>query len=323
MWFEIAIISYLINACVHVADKFLLSKKMHSSIVYAFYVGIWSVFNAVLLIFSPWIPPDLPTLFLDLSAGILFLATLVFWYKALHQSEATIVVPLVGSLTPIFSLVLGTLFLGETISERQFIIFFILIVGGVLVSIKEPHFSWWKKIWIKIRIHLNPFLGKLSAQYNPDRRIFINSTISAFAFAAYYVLMKYIYLHQPFIGSFVWSRLGTFIGVMMVFLVPAWRDKIMEQEKGGAKIKNIFFFLGVRLAAALAFIMINYAVSLGNVAFVNSLQGVQYLFLFLLVLLLSARFPKIMKEEIGKGVLLQKLIGVGLVSLGLYLLLLK
>ena len=47
---------------------------------------------------------------------------------------------------------------------------------------------------------------------------------------------------------------------------------------------------------------------------------IQYLFLFVIVLIISARFPKILKENLGGGILVQKIIGTLLVSLGLYML---
>ena len=122
MWLSVAILSYFISAGVYTADKFLLSKKFHSSITYAFFVGIWSIFNFVILIIDPWVP-GLRELGLDLLAGFLFLITLIFWYKALHQSEATRVVPIVGALIPIFSLLLSFIFLGEALTERQFLAF--------------------------------------------------------------------------------------------------------------------------------------------------------------------------------------------------------
>src|SRR3989338_9586066 len=112
MWLFITVGAYFINAGVYVADKFLLSKRVHSSIAYAFYVGIWSIFNVSLLIFWPWLP-NLRELVLDLLAGFLFLVTLVFWYKALHQSEASRVVPIVGALVPVFSFILSFVFLNE------------------------------------------------------------------------------------------------------------------------------------------------------------------------------------------------------------------
>jgi len=319
MWLFVAVSSYFINAGVYVADKFLLSKKIHSSVTYAFYVGIWSVFNFVLLAFAPWVP-SLRELSVDILAGLLFLVTLIFWYKALHQSEATRVVPIVGALTPIFSFVLSYVFLGDKLSERQFLAFLILIYGGILVSVKRTRFYVLKEAWESVKNIFGDVLGGIHAQYRPTRRLIINSATSALFFAAYYVLIKYIYSHQPFIGGFVWSRLGTFLGVLLILLVPDWRRRIMERRQEAKRPKNLSFFLLVRISAAAAFIMLNWAVSLGNVAMINALQGTQYVFLFLLILFLSTKYPKIIKEEMGGGVLLQKIIGIMLISTGLYML---
>lgn len=319
MWLFVAIGSYFINAGVYVADKFLLSKKIHSSITYAFYVGIWSVFNAFLLFFDPWLP-SWPELLIDLLAGLLFLVTLVFWYKALHQSEATRVVPIVGALTPVFSFILAYIFLGESLSERQFLAFFVLIIGGVLISVKRTRFYVIKEVMESFRKKFGAILGPIHARYRPAERLILNSVVSAFFFASYYVLIKHIYSAQPFIGAFVWSRFGSFIGVLAILLVPDWRRMIIMHQRGAKSPKNLGFFLGVRLAAAAAFIMLNWAISLGNVALINSLQGVQYVFLILIVFFLSTRYPKYLKEELGGGVLIQKTLGVALISLGLYML---
>ncbi len=319
MWLAVALSSYFISAGIHVADKFLLSKKFHSSIVYAFYVGIWSVFNAVLLVLAPWMP-GIKELLLDLVAGILFLITLIFWYKALHQSEATRVIPIVGALTPIFSLLLSVVFLGEHLSEKQILAFFILIFGGILISVKQTKLHLIDKVIARARYFLGILFGEPHARHRPVRRMIINSLISAALFACFYVLMKYIYSTQPFIGGFVWSRLGTFIGTIFILLIPRWRDLIKKSQRKNKTPENFIFFLSVRLLASVAFILFNLAISLGNVSLVNALQGTQYLFLIFLVILLSAKFPKILKEELGRGVLLQKFIGVMLVSLGLYVL---
>ncbi len=319
MWLLASISAYFINAGVYVADKFLLTKKIHSSIAYAFYVGIWSVFNIVLLFFSPWLP-NMNELVIDLLAGFLFLVTLVFWYKALHQSEATRVVPIVGALVPIFSFILSFAFLGETLTKQQFMGFFVLIGGGVLISIKQTKLHIYQKVMDRIMGIYGDILGEIHARYRPTSRLIIHSVVSAVFFAAYYVLMKYIYLNQPFIGSFVFSRLGSFIGVLLMLFVPDWRYVIIEQQRGTKTPKNLFFFLVIRLMAAAAFIMLNWSISLGNVALINSLQGIQYLFLFVIVLIISARFPSILKENLGGGILVQKIIGTLLVSLGLYML---
>ena len=322
MWILIAILSYFINAGVYVADKFLLSKKIHSSISYAFFVGIWSIFNFVILPLDFWIP-NLREFSLDILGGFLFLITLVVWYKALHQSEATRVVPVVGALTPIFSFALSYIFFGEIFTERQFLAFTILVIGGVLISVKHTKIYIVQEVAEKFKTIFGDFLGAVHAHYRPTRRLIINSLASALLFASYYVLMKYIYSQQPFIGGFVWSRLGTFIGVLLMLFVTDWRRKIFVQQKGQKSPKNMSFFLAVRLSAALAFILLNWAISLGNVAMINALQGIQFSFLLVLVLILSKKFPKVLDEEMGRGVMFQKTIGVILVSLGLYMLVIK
>lgn len=314
-WLFITIASYFLNAGVYVADKFLLSKKFHSSITYAFYVGVWSILNFVILIFVPYVP-SLKWLLIDILAGGVFLLTIIFWYKALHQSEATRVVPMVGVLTPIFTLLLSVLFLGENLSQQHFISFSVLMIGGALISVKQTKVYIFSSLVNRTR----DVLGKVHVRYLPMQRLIINSTVSAFCFSAYYVLIKYIYSNEPFLGSFVWSRLGTFIGVLLILIVPSWRQSIADHQKNAENKTNVYFFLGVRIVAAAAFIMLNWAISLGNVAMVNVLQGAQYLFLIIFVLILSAKFPSIYKEELGRGVILQKIAGVVFVSWGLYIL---
>jgi drug/metabolite transporter (DMT)-like permease len=232
------------------------------------------------------------------------------------------VVPVVGALVPVFSFIFGYIFLNESLSERQFLAFIILVVGGILISVKHTRFYYLNEVMDKFRNIFGNVLGGIRAEYNPTRRLLFNSAASALLFAGYYVLIKYVYTYtgQPFIGSFVWSRLGTFIGVIFILFVPYWRQLIIKHQEHARKPGNYIFFLAIRLLAALAFIMLNWAISLGNVALINSLQGVQYLFLILLVVFLSARFPKILREELGGGVMMQKLIGTVLICVGLYML---
>lgn len=325
MYLFAAIISYLLNAGVYVADKFLLSKQVHSSIVYTFYVGIWSVGNFALLLIAPFVPTPFQFA-LDILAGLLFLGTLIFWYKALHQSEATRVVPIVGALTPIFSFIFSYIFLGATLSLREAVAFIVLIAGGVLISVKRTRIYFFTETLERIKNIWGDVLGTFSVELRPARRLLINSAVSAACFAAYYVFIKYIYSHtgQPFIGAFVWSRLGSFIGVLCLLLVPSWRKLIAESRSSQHRTPlQLTFFLGIRLAAAAAFIMLNWAVSLSdNVSLINALQGIQYVFLLLIVALLVHKYPRIMSEEVGRDVMMQKIIGAVLVGMGLYLLVL-
>ena len=69
--------------------------------------------------------------------------------------------------------------------------------------------------------------------------------------------------------------------------------------------------------SALAFISLNNAIFLGSVSLVNALQGVQYVFLLMIALVLSKQFPQIIKEQISQGAVLQKIMAILLIALGL------
>lgn len=81
MWLLITILANFFNGGVYLADKYFFIKKVHSSISYAFYVGIWSAGNCLLFIFNRHVP-TWDWLFLDLVSGLLFMAALYFWYKS-------------------------------------------------------------------------------------------------------------------------------------------------------------------------------------------------------------------------------------------------
>ena len=79
-------------------------------------------------------------------------------------------------------------------------------------------------------------------------------------------------------------------------------------------------FVANKALAAGAFILLNYAISLGSVTVVNALQGTQYVWLLLLAAAVSAGWPKLFREELSRVAVWQKVAGVVLVSLGVALL---
>ena len=75
--------------------------------------------------------------------------------------------------------------------------------------------------------------------------------------------------------------------------------------------------------AVVASVLLSVAVFLAPIAaipLINALQGVQYVFLLLLVTLLSFFAPRIIKETVSKRILWQKAISVFLIIIGLALL---
>jgi len=62
----------------------------------------------------------------------------------------------------------------------------------------------------------------------------------------------------------------------------------------------------------------NYAVAIGSVSLVTSLQGLQYVFLLVLTLFGTLLFPRVIKENISWRILSRKVIAIIFIVIGLY-----
>ena len=94
-------------------------------------------------------------------------------------------------------------------------------------------------------------------------------------------------------------------------------------KKGIFKKKIAFTFLFTKMTGASGSILQNGAIFVAPailIPIINALSGVQYVFLIILATLFFFKFPKILKEEISRRVLLQKTLAVWLIVTGLALL---
>lgn len=69
--------------------------------------------------------------------------------------------------------------------------------------------------------------------------------------------------------------------------------------------------------SGIAFALLNYAIAIGSVTLVNAMQGLQYVFLLIMVAILSYKYPNILTEAVSRKSLTQKIIAVTLIGLGL------
>ncbi|MBT4349280.1 DMT family transporter [bacterium] len=304
-WLIIAIAAYLILAVVNLADKFLLEKVVPSAKAYTFLVG---VLGLAVIVIAPWFLswPGWYLLFGNLAIGALFPVALLLLYHALKIGDVSKIIPLIGGAVPIFTLILAMLFLGERFLSMQWVAIFYLLLGTVMLAYLPTGHNLWStvKSWFGLT--------------GPKNKQAVMIAIGAgFVFAAFFVGTKFLYLHQPFLSSFIWIRIGTFL-ISLTLLIP--KDLRKEIFKGlkNIKGKNSALFFSNQGIAAIGFLLQNYAIFLGSVAIVNALQGVQFAFLLVLGGLISVFFPKLLKENVSKMVIIQKILAIVLISLGLY-----
>jgi len=301
-WLLIAIIAHFLTAIVFILDKFIVSKTAIRPVIYSFYIGILGGLSILLFPFGFNLIP-LGQIIISFIAGILFIFATLYFYRAIKISDVSKIIPIIGGAVAIFTLILTYLFLDERLTSNQFIAFFLLVFGGIII------------LWPK----RNKLKDKNVKALSPKKMLF--ALLSALFFAGSYVLTKLIFIEHTFINGFIWIRLGSVLGACLLLILPRNRRIIFNISKK-IKTKTIALPVFSKSLSAFAFFLLNYAIFLGNVALINALQGIQYFFLLIMAFFLSAKFPQIIKEEINKGVIFKRVIGILFVCLGLIFLVL-
>lgn len=306
LWVLLAVVAHVGNALVFVVDKSLLGGKSRVSdpLRYTFYSAVLAGAGVVLLVFD-YVPLTMFVVSWSALAGGLYIIALWFFFTALKKGEPSRVVPIAGSAVPAFTLVLAVIFLGEVLSTRSLLAVFLLIIGGLFLSVR----------FLKAR--------GLSAS------VVVGAVVSGLLFAGYYAVMKYIYANtDAFLAIFAYSRVVQAVLAVVVLSPVLWLERqafLLEntrrppqRARGSVVVSAVF--VGNKILAAGAFILLHYAISLGSVTVVNALQGTQYVILLLLATVVSVWWPRLFREEVSRVAVWQKISGIGLVSLGVALL---
>ncbi len=297
VWITVALFGYFFNAVAAIFDKYLLADRIKAPAVYAFYVSLFSLFVIIFIPFGFGFFGLRPTVVAFFS-GVIFLYALIALYTAIKRHEISRVSPLVGTVTSLTAFIV-VIFSGSLQSLPVFLALTLLIGGGLLISFDLP-------------------LRK--GEHIP----FFPLAVAGIGMGVSLLLLKQGYEGSNFISGLIWSRLGMFSGGLSLLLIPVFRHQILGQAKETpmepkrATSTGIYFVLSKTCAGAGAF-LIAYAVSLGSVSFVQALSGMQYVFLLMLALPLSLRFPQIFGERLFFWDWFQKIIAIILIGLGLWL----
>jgi len=298
LWLTITISAYFILAIVFLVDKYLLVSAIPNPKVYAFYIGFLGIAVLLLIPFIEFYIPGPRQILLAFISGATFVYGILWFFKGLKLFDASRMVPAVGGILPIFTFLLIFLFSGgrETFNFWEIVSFLLLICGSILITYERS-----KKISLKS---------------------FNISVIAAFFFALSFVFSKYVYMQHPFLMGLVWIRIGGVLTAFALLFSRELRREIFKKETGLQK-KTVAIFLSSQAAGGGANILQNWAVALAPliyVAFINALQGIQYVFLLFFTIFLSLKFPQTLKEEISKEIIFQKIIAILLIGGGLSLL---
>ncbi len=292
-WLIFAIFAYFLWAIVGIFDGLIIKKYVKKPVVYLFIGTFLTGFLPLLIIpFTGLSVTSSSQLIVALLAGMIFVYGLLPYFKALTFEEISRVMPL-WHLSPVFVLLLSTIFLDESLTTPQYFGFSLLVIGGFMISFKKTGklFKLSKAFWLML--------------------------LATFLIAVYYIMTKYVFLNQDFINNFLMVRIGTLCGALSLLLMKDYRREFMFAF---FKLKNNVksLILGDRMLDLVALALVSMAVMTGPVSIISSLEGVQSLFTLFIVIFISIKFPKTLKEEIGGKTLVYKLLAIILMVAGIY-----
>jgi len=296
LWLLIAVSAYFLFALAALGDKVLLTGPLQNPRVYAVFVGVGGLLPIIATPVLGFPVPSVEALFLALASGFFYIAALLPFYAGIRRYEVSRIVPATGGLVPLIMFVLGLFILpdGITIPGVVLLAFALLIIGSIFLSLRHgERFS----------------LGSLGYSFS-----------ASLLFGISFLLLKYAYLLQPFWSGFLWTQIGAGIAGILLLTSDTVRAEVRERlrRKPGSGRTALLFF-GTQASAAIAGILQHVALFLvpaAYFAFVNALQGTQYLFLLLMAAVLSARYPNIFREENTGRALRNKIIGTLLIIVG-------
>lgn len=297
LWFLITILSYFFFAFVAIVDKYILKVFIPHPKIYAFYFGAFGIF-ALFLTPLGFSVPEIQKILLALFSGAIAVPAVLSLYTALRNYEASRVIPASGSLTALFLFVFSFILSGrEFLGAGEISAFGFLLFGGILFI---------------------PFPGKglIAGKF---LQLVI---ISAFLFSLSLAAAKFVYLGQPFWSGLIWIKIGGVLAAIPLLFSKEVGEELFK-KRATFKLKLAKLYLFNQVLATVGGLLQSYAlalVPLTLLAFVSALQSTQYVFLLLLAIFLSLRFPRILKEDVSRKVIFRKIVAIFFIGAGLILL---
>lgn len=307
-WIVFAVIAQFLNAFVAVLDKRIVSdeKMLPQPFVYAFYTcliaGAWIVVYLFSLLpisnlgisipsFANVHVPTLEIVALAYLAAYTFFMALVSMFMSLQKNDASDVVPVIGATSAIASFALGYFFIGGAMSGNFGLGVFVLAFGTFLVS-----------------------------RYTFDTKTAFLALHAGVYFAFHYVVIKGLFLVTNFDDAFFWSRIAFMFFALSLLMIPSNFDRIKRQTKSSSKKAGVLIFLN-KLLAGISTILILKATDLGDVAVVQALGGLQYIFILVLGVLFTFIPNLPIKGEVyHKESILKKSLFVAVIAFGFLIL---
>ena len=298
MWLLYAFSGPLLWAISTHIDKFLVDQYFRNSdtavlMVFTAFLGVFAL--PVIWLFEPKVLalPWLATGVMTVS-GILYMAAMLFYLRAIQSEEASVVAPLFQANT-LFTFALGLILLHEMPRWPQILGAATIVMGAVGLSLDRE-------------LHLGKF----------KPRLILLMCAATFVLALSSVVFKIFAIHDEFWSTTFWTFVGEGLFGVAILAMPRYRKQFVHLFRrnpgpvmgvnAANELINLGGGLGVRFASLLA-----------PVALVSAISATSTFFVFLFGILLTVFFPRLGREDLSRRNLVQKAVGGALIMAGVVL----
>lgn len=227
-----------------------------------------------------------------LSASIIYILATYFYFIALENNDASIVV-VMFQLIPVFSYIISLILFKENLTLQQ------LIGSGIIIS---------SAIIISFNFEEKNTKSKFKA--------LILMTLSSLCYAIYFILFDVAVRHSSYNACAFWYQLGFLLLGIILISIKSYRTTFIKAIKNNGKK---YFSLNIinEILNLVANLLVNFANLTIPIALANVLNGFQGAFVFILGVLGVKFLPKYFKENLNKRVVLQKVSCIALSIVGL------
>lgn len=308
-WLVLATVGQFLAAIVVFIDKYIVTneKVIPRPFVYAFYscllTGFWVVIYFLGYIpglqdlhipsFTDIVKPSIQVVGMAFLTAYTFFMALVSLYDALRREEAVNVMPIVGAISALSTLLLSYLFLDVSLSTNFLWGIAILILGTTLV-----------------------------AQIIPNHFTLLTMVHSGFFFGLHYITMKGLFLETSFADGFFWSRVCFVFFALSLLMVPTYYKKIIDQTKNTEqKTKTGLLVTFAKVLAGISAFLLLKATDTGDVTVVQALDGMKFVFILLITVFFSRLLPNsVAQTETRKVIVVRQIIYVTVITVGYFIL---
>ena len=279
-------------------DKYLVERFFKESNVAV--LLLFTAFIGLLLLPFIWIyepgvtSPGLGSIALIMLSGVFYMTAMLFYLRALQSEEASVVAPFFQA-GPLFGYVLAYLVLGEVLSARQMAGGAMIVVGALIVSLRFGQ-------------SMKMFKARLAALM----------LSCGFIMALSSLIFKIFALRVEFWTTTFWMFVGEALFGAALLLIPAYRREFVALLRvntaallsinGSNELINLGGGLGNR-----------YALTLAPLSLVQAIGSTTTLFVFLFGIVLSIFVPRLGRENLSAGELVQKGMAAVFVAVGVAL----